>query len=216
MEKDKKYESDLTKREKIVLEWENIKKLRGRKLFDHIWAYYKPVLVVLLILLLIIITIHTMVMNNSDRDGLNLVIVDLNPEKDDQTEKLRTELSQYIASDESAVYLNAAISSIEDSANNIKTIIALSSNLETNDVVICSEAVFQRFHAQGAFKSWEDILDTNYNVYGKYIVNGAVDLTKSNRWADGEWVTYSPAYLCLLSGARHTDAAVAMLPYFFE
>ncbi len=63
---EKKYESDLSRQEKLEQQWKTIRSLKGKKKLEYLWSYYKVILVILLAVILVVYTAGVMIRNGKE------------------------------------------------------------------------------------------------------------------------------------------------------
>ena len=210
MQLDEKYESDLTRKEKWQLEGQKLKKMTFVQKAEYLWTYYKAVLLVIVAVLLLVYTGMTIVKNACRKPVLSLVIADA-----------RTDKGREIAAwgkerlDGKTVAIDTSVTSKTDEASVIKTVIALSGELEDNDVVICGEEIYQKFAGEGAFLDISELYELDAKEYLP-IQNGVLVLTDCDRWNDLEFTTGKPQYLCVLKNAPHKEHVREFIAYLWN
>ena len=82
-----KYESDLSRQEKLEQQWKTIRSLKGKKKLEYLWSYYKVILVILLAVILVVYTAGVMIRNGKENTVLSIVIVDAEKNDDEADRK---------------------------------------------------------------------------------------------------------------------------------
>lgn len=200
----KKYESDLTYREKKQIEIRKIKALPWKKRMEYLWTYYRFVLLVIFFIAVVVGMVYTGVINSKIRPVMSIAITDAEQGKEEQIKGLEEEILNAVGSENSQdkVAIDASGTSSDQPAQNIKTIL-LASSLGENDLIICDEKTFRKFEGQGAFASWKDVLGKDYERYAQYMKEDAVDLSICPKWAEKGITDYEPVYCCVLKDAPH-------------
>ncbi|MGN1141570.1 MAG: hypothetical protein ACI4TF_10240 [Oliverpabstia sp.] len=211
----KKYESDLTNREKRKLEWEKIKELKGKNRWEYLWMYYKPVLGIIASVILILGTGGTMIQNGRQKTVLSIVVVDADRENIEAFDSIEQELMRVLGSGKRGeqVVIDTAATSNQDDESIMNVTIKLSTAGE-NDVVICNTKIYERFNSQGIFADWKEILGDEFEEFRPYIEGNALNLTKSYIWNAGGYVQYKPVYLCVLERSENQEKASELAKYF--
>ena len=214
---DKKYESDLTGKEKCELEFKKLKTLKGRKHIQYLWNYYKVVPVIVVVLIFVFAAGLTMYRNLQREPVLAMVIIDADRESAQRYDKLEEQLLAVLAPSikGAEVLIDTAASSREDANEVMNTTIKLSV-AEDNDLVVCNQETYNKFQGEGAFADWKEVLgQKEYEKYLPYIKDGMLDLSLSQKWRDGEYVEYTPAYMCVLNHSERWDGVNKVVEYFF-
>ena len=73
---EKKYESDLTRREKWQKQMGTIRKLKGKERLEYLWQYYKIIPAFCLVIVLVVYTVAVMISNSMNDTLLSVVVVD--------------------------------------------------------------------------------------------------------------------------------------------
>ena len=214
---DKKYESDLTFKEKTKLELQKLKDLSWRKRMEYLWTYYRYLILVALAVILVICTGVTMFQNQQRTQLLSIAIIDANPDKITAIEELKENLLPYMGQKDKhdEVFIDTAASSVDTEENTAKLVMVMSAVSDT-DVVVCNQAVYDKFRDESIFVDWKELLGDEYNKYEAYMTDGIIDLSRMEKWEEGGYTSYSPAYLCVLKKSEHLKQARSFLDYFLE
>ncbi|MDF2513942.1 MAG: hypothetical protein K0S04_3808 [Herbinix sp.] len=191
---DKKYESDLTFKEKRKLELQKIKNLSWQKRMEYLWTYYRYLIIVALAVILVIGTGVTMFQNQQRTQLLSIAIIDANPDKITAIEELKEELLSYLGqkNKQDEVFIDTAATSVDTEENTAKLVMVMS------------------------FVDWKELLGDEYETYETYMTDGIIDLSRMSKWEEGGYTSYSPAYLCVLKKSEHLEKARSFLDYFLE
>lgn len=209
---EKRYESDLSGREKLEQQWKTICSLKGKKKLEYLWNYYKVVLVILLAVILVVYTISVMVRNGKDNTVLSIVIVDSEKSSDEAAKQLEKQLLELLGAEGKydCVEIVLSANSVQTEDNIAKLRVSLSVVGEA-DLVICNQEVYEEYARQGAFLDETTLLGTEAEKAQAYMTEGQIDLSKCPENFLNEYVAYSPAYLCVLGHSERTEAAAAVL-----
>ncbi|MBO5303737.1 MAG: hypothetical protein J6A92_06770 [Lachnospiraceae bacterium] len=212
-----KYESDLSRKEKWQLECQKLRKMRGKQKIEYLFTYYKAVLLIFVAVLLIVYTGATMIENGSKHAVLSIVISDVKTEKEPEIRAWGDGLLSVLEAEEenASVAIDTAVTSKEDEASVVKAAIALSGELENNDVVFCGEEIYQKFAAENAFLDITEILGENA-CENLPVKNGVLLLADCDKWEELGFCGYSNGYLCVLKNARNTENVHKLVDYLWE
>ncbi len=212
---EKRYESDLTPKERRQREYEKIKNLGFKQRIEYFITYYKIVPVMILVAILIIYLVGTMIHNANLVTLLNIALVDASYEPTKTTEELEQTLLEYIGTGDKheRVMVDATASSSEDYTAVMKMTVVMAAS-ET-DILVCNKAVRERYQSQEAFLDWKEVLGEEYASYEKYMTDGCLDLSKSEKWKEGGWTIYEPSYACVLASTENLDQIRGFVKYFY-
>lgn len=212
---EKRYESDLTPKEKRQLEWKKVKGLSGGKKIEYLWTYYKYWLLVLAAVVFVIYFAVSVYQNARRNPILSVAIVDANWQNETGFEQLSSGLLEAMGTGDKyeEVALDTSVASMESPENMMKATVTIAGG--ELDLVVCGREFYDHYSEQGAFADWKDILGDEYDAYEPYMTDNLPDLSKSSKWTDGEYTLYQPVYLCCMNTAPHPEQAKAFLDYFF-
>lgn len=193
---DGKYESDLSRREKLDRQWNTVRNLKGRKRLEYLWNYYKVLLVILIAVILLVYVAGVMIQGGKENTVLSVVIVDAARTDEDAAETLENQILEVLGTegehDRVEIVLSATSGQTDDEIAKLR--VALSVVAEA-DIVVCNEDVYEEYKSQGAFEDVE-VLSGNQGGADSFL---------------NEYVEYSPAYLCVLSHSERTEAATKLI-----
>ena len=209
----KKYESDMTKKEKRQLRWQTIRSLKGKKKISYLWTYYKSWLGALALILLALAILFTSIRNLSGRELISIAVIDTKSETEDRAGQLREDLLEALGSGRPGerVTLDTSAGGGDNYMMASKRMVIFGSG--TTDAVICSAEVYDAY--QKAFKSWRELLGEQYEQYSQYLEDGKLDLSRSRRWQDYGLVEYEPAYLAVMYDTEREEEILRLLEFFF-
>ena len=209
---EKKYESDLTKREKWQKQMETIRRLKGRERLEYLWQYYKIVPAFCLVIVLVVYTVAVMISNSLNDTLLSIVVVDSAKSSDEAAAELQDDILNIVGTGGKHDYVETVLSATSaDTEGNIAKLRVSLSTAGEADVVVCGENVYEEYSAQGAFADMEELLGDSYGDYEEYMTDGQIDLTKCPDSFLSDYAEYSPAYLCVLVHSERTENAVELI-----
>ena len=213
----KRYESDLTRQERVREKWQMICSLHGKKRMEYLWQYYRFVLYIAAAVLLVAISVMVMIGNKRKITVLSVVVTDADRESTEKFEELERSLLAYLGSGNTReqILVDTAATSNQDDES-VMNLTMKMSIAEENDVVICNEDVYNRFHEQNAFADWSEILGEDSSEFADVTDGDRILLSQSIRWKDGNYVQYEPAYICVLNNSKKKETAKEFIKYFFE
>lgn len=209
---EKRYESDLSRREKRRLQWETFCSLQGGKKLEYLWSYYKFVLVIFLGVILVLYTGSVMIKNSMEHTVLSVVLVD-SAKTDEKAAKalekwLLKELGFEGKHDHIEVVLSVTSSGTEE--NTAKRRVALST-VGGADLVICNESVYEEYARQNAFADMKETAGAEYELYQEYLEEGKLELENCGTSILSDYIEYSPAYVCVLEHSQNKENAWAVI-----
>lgn len=209
---EKKYESDLTRREKWQKQMETIRKLKGKERLEYLWQYYKMVPVFCIAIVLAVYIVAVMINNSLNDPLLSVVVVDSAKTGDEAAEELQNEILQIVGTGEKHDFVETNLSAVSlDTGVDVTKLRVLLSAAGEADAVICGEEVYEEYSAQGAFVDMKELLGDSYGDYEAYMTDGQIDLSKCPDSFLSSYADYSPAYLCVLVHSERTENAVELI-----
>ena len=212
---EKRYESDLTQKEKWQLEWKKIKELEGSERLDYLWTYYKYMLVVLAIVVSFIGIVCSMIRGKMTDQLLVVGIMNTNYEKENELEALQDELMTILDTEkkwEEVSFDTSLTYDLEDYYAMMKFNTMVTAG--DMDVVICGQEAVENLQEQGALDEWEEFLGADYAKYEPYMTEFGLELSQSEKW-DRYWDFSNPTYAVLMYSSENPEGVRALLAYFF-
>lgn len=212
---EKRYDSDLTPKERRQKEIRKIKSLHGKKRLQYLWDYYKIVPAILLGCIVAGAFFATMIRGMNQTTVLSFVVTDANPMSD--WAGLNSDLLAVTKGDAKhpVVEIDSSVRSFGDANEEMNKTIKLSAANDT-DLVVCGEKVLDEYEALDAFVSWQEVLGDDFAAYEPYIKDGMLDVSQSKRWQEGQYTAYEPAYLCMMHASKRPDSCRAVVKYLFS
>lgn len=209
----KKHESDMTRKEKAQLRWQTIRSLKGRERLGYLWTYYKSWLFVLAVILVAFSIVVTCIRNVTTRELISMAVIDVQSGAQENADRLEADLLEALGTGKGRerITLDVSAGSGDDYAMGSKRAVIFGSG--TTDVVICGSETYETY--QEAFKSWEEVLGDQYEMYAGYIEDGRLDLSRSSRWQEYGLTDYEPAYMAVMYDTERDEEIIRLLDFFF-
>ena len=199
-------------------EYQKIKKLPPKKRLPYIWEYYKiHLFLVLFAVFFFFYFIFPLFGKMRENTVLSIAIIDSTETAKMSTSQLEeaylAALPDHTAQDRVLIDVSGS-SSNTSSSSEIKLTILLSSVGE-NDLIICNQEVFDRFHKEGAF--------LNLTAYSAQLPDDAVmfssvaiDLSSCDGWQQYGYTSYSPVYACIPVSCKSPERAIRFIEYLYH
>ena len=156
---EKRYESDLTAKEKRQLEWKKIKNMNWKQRIEHIWLYYKVHMILLLVFISLIAVIVQGIENSRYETMLNVTIINSGIHDPDGLEK---DFKEYIGDEEKyhEYVVDANYYLTGDQANDYNYVIKLSTMIGAQeiDVFIANKEEYDKYNKMDAFIPMDQLL----------------------------------------------------------
>ena len=215
---EKKYESDMTRKEKRQQERAKIAGLKGKKKADYIWGYYKWHIIIAIALLLVICGLIDMYRSAQREEVFCLAIVD---EGAVDAETLQSDIKELLGYEleDGHYYVTADIaipmSDAENEEGNIK--IAALRSAEAGDVMICPESTYEYYEEQELFLDLKTFFtEEEYAGYEAYIDGNRIAIT-NREWLEkyGFRADITP-YFAIANYGNHPESARKVLAYVLD
>ena len=214
----KRYESDLTRKERRELEKEKLKSMGWKGRLQYIWMYYKPAMAAILAVILVGAGIHQWVENLKNKDIFYLAVINSSMMYGDD---LETDFKAYLGDEDpyDIVNIDTSMAMYEESGSaygtqmKIVTLVAAGSI----DVMVSPEDVYEQYSGQDMFLDLKDVLDADLYEKLKDDIDGdRLDLSNSTKWKETGMTGYEPAYLTIVSSGKHLENTVKFIEYLYE
>ena len=193
---EKKYESDMTRKEKWQQEKEKLGAMTLMGRIEYIWMYYKIVFVIIaLVIAVVYVGVH---MYQGMRENLlvSIVIVDGNNLGEAETERLEGEVKEWMKADGKydtvRVQANIPSESIDASSQMALTTLI---GAEAVDVLVCPKAVYEQYQEQNGFEE------------------GALLYRNEGFIQEMLGATYDEVYVGVMVNAKQKEGAAEFLAY---
>lgn len=198
-------------------EWHKMKELPRGKRWAYIWGYYKiHLLLILFAIFFFFYFIFPVFGSMRENTILSIAIIDSTAAAKAGTSQLETD---YLAAlpgrtDHDRVLIDVSGSSNTSSSSEIKLTILLSSVGE-NDLIICDQEVYDRFHKEGAFL---DLTSCSAQLPADAVMfsTDAFDLSSCTTWQTYGYTSYSPVYACIPVSCKSPERAIRFIEYLYR
>ena len=206
---EKRYESDMTRKEKRQNELKKLKSMTFKQKVGYIWTYYKGVFAGIIIACVIISIGVQMFQNSQLKSLLSIAVVDSNYNHDEQVEALQNDFLAYAGTGDKheVVDVDTSLLSGDDYNAVVKMTVVMGAG--TADMMFCGEETYKKYKQQEAFLSWKEILGDDYSKYEEYMTDdGRLDLEKCPNWEKYNMVYYSPVYAVVMSSSKNLETVL--------
>lgn len=217
---EKRYESDMTLKEKRELEMKKLKSMTFGQKLGYLWEYYKIWLVILAAVIMIISIFVTMYRNSQKINLISIGIAnssitsDSTEVVDELIEMLGTGDKHETATVDTSYYFNDDVTSTDPNIiMKFSTMVAA----QSMDVLICSENVMEYYSEQEMFlKPSEYLSSEQIAEMGDRVSEYGVRIDGSELLDEWGLVLYEPVYFTVIANASNVDNAVTLLENFLE
>ena len=209
---EKRYESDMTRKEKRQNELKKLKSMTFKQKVGYIWTYYKGVFAGIIIASVIISISVQMFQNSQLKSLLSIAVVDSNYNHDEQVEALQNDFLAYAGTGDrhEVVDVDTSLLSGDDYNAVVKMTVVMGAG--TADMMFCGEETYKKYKQQEAFLSWKEVLGDDYSKYEEYMTDdGRLDLEKCPNWEKYNMVYYSPVYAVVMSSSKNLENCIKFL-----
>ena len=201
-----RYESDMTRKEKMQLEKEKLSKMNFKEKLAYIWEYYKAVIFGIIAVIFIIGTIVNIHENAKYYDLVSIAVVDyaglqdVSPIEEDLKEALGT----------GDKYEKVSIDTSYSFGENLE-------NADYNTLMKCSQAVYDNYSKDDYFLDLSTLFDeATCEKYGIKAGDTCLDISKLKKYQDMGLTYYEPCYLTVLVNTKNADNAAKLIEYLEE
>ena len=199
-------------------ECQKIKNLPPGKKLPYIWEYYKIHLFLMLFAVFFFFYfLFPLFGKMRETTVLSLAIIDSTESAKMSTSQLEEDylaaLPEHTAQDR--VLIDASGSSSNTSSSSEIKLTILLSSVGENDLIICSQEVFDRFHKENAF--------LDLTAYAAQLPEDAVtfssvaiDLSSCDGWQQYGYTSYSPVYACIPVSCKSPERAIRFLQFLYD
>lgn len=216
----KRYESDMTWKEKRQFEKEKLKSLHGKEKWTYILEYYKLHIIGLAILIFVIVMAVQWVQNLKNEDILTVTVIDSTMT---DTDELSDEIKAYLGDeiDYHFVIFDTSIYFSDDSSMDYTNTMKLAAYIAAGsmDVMICDDELYQSYVEQEGFLDLKETLgDDLYEAVSEYVTDDgyAIDISENQKWADTGLTYYEPVYLTIVSTSPYPENAAKFVAWLFD
>ena len=200
----KRYESDLTRKERRELEKEKLKSMGWKGRLQYIWMYYKPAMAAILAVILVGAGIHQWVENLKNKDIFYLAVINSSMMYGDD---LETDFKAYLGDEDpyDIVNIDTSMAMYEESGSAYGTQMKIVTRVAAGSIDV--------------MVSPEDVYEQDADLYEKLkddIDGDRLDLSNSTKWKETGMTGYEPAYLTVVSSGKHLENTVKFIEYLYE
>ena len=183
-----RYESDMTRKEKMQLEKEKLSKMNFKEKLAYIWEYYKAVIFGIIAVIFIIGTIVNIHENAKYYDLVSIAVVDyaglqdVSPIEEDLKEALGTgDKYEKVSIDTSYSFGENLENADYNTLMKFTAVIAA----QSMDVLICSQAVYDNYSKDDYFLDLSTLFDeATCEKYGIKAGDTCLDISKLKKYQD--------------------------------
>ena len=215
-----RYESDMTRKEKMQLEKEKLSKMNFKEKLAYIWEYYKAVIFGVIAVIFIIGTIVNIHENAKYYDLVSIAVVDyaglqdVSPVEEDLKEALGTgDKYEKVSIDTSYSFGENLENADYNTLMKFTAVIAA----QSMDVLICSQAVYDNYSKDDYFLDLSTLFDeATCEKYGIKAGDTCLDISKLKKYQDMGLTYYEPCYLTVVVNTKNADNAAKLIEYLEE
>lgn len=208
---EKRYESDMTRKEKRQNELKKLKSMTFKQKAAYIWEYYKGVFAGIIIACVIISIGVQMFQNSQLKSLLSIAVVVPTIIMTSRWKLYRMIFWLMQERDKHEVVdVDTSLLSGDDYNAVVKMTVVMGAG--TADMMFCGEETYKKYKQQEAFLSWKEILGDDYSKYEEYMTDdGRLDLEKCPNWEKYNMVYYSPVYAVVMSSSKNLENCIKFL-----
>lgn len=199
-------------------ECQKIKNLPPGKRLSYIWEYYKiHLFLILFAVFFFFYFLFPLFGKMKENTVLSLAIIDSTESAKMSTSQLEEDylaaLPEHTAQD--CVLIDASGSNSNTSSSSEIKLTILLSSVGENDLVICNQEVFDRFHKENAFLDLT-AYDAQLPEDAVTFSSVAIDLSSCDGWQRYGYTSYSPVYACIPVSCKSPERAIRFLQFLYE
>lgn len=214
---DKRYESDLTAKEKRQLEWEKIKNMNWKERIEHIWLYYKVHMVLLLVIICFIALIFEAIENSKYETMLNVTVINSGIQDPDGLEK---DFREYIGDNEKyhdfVVDANYYLTGEEGIDYNYVMKLTTMVGAEEIDVFIANQEEYEKYDEMNAFIPMDELLTPEQmESFGNHVSDTCIHFTESEKLQEYGLLPGNDYYLAVFVYSENVEYAKDFINFAF-
>lgn len=215
---EKRYESDLTAKEKRQLEWEKIKSMSWKDRISHIWAYYKPHMAVGLMIILALSVIGQSIYRSQFETVLSVAI--LNAGAGD-VEAMAEDLKNYLGDEDKyhEISIDTSMFFTGDEQSDYTSVMKITTlvGAQEIDVILATEDQFEKYKEMDAFLPMDELLtEEQKSAYGDRVSDYGIRVESSSKLDEFGVTPGEDVYLAVLVYTEHVDYAKSFITYICE
>lgn len=215
---EKRYESDLTRKEKRQLELEKIKSMSWKDRLSHIWAYYKPHMAVLLLVILACSMIGQMIYRAQFETVFSAAV--LNGIMGD-SEMMAEDFKSYLGDQDKyhEIMIDSSMYFSGDDSADYTAVMKLTTLIGAGEieVMIAPESQFEKYQTMDAFIPMKDLLtEEQIETYGEDVSEYGLYVGDSETLKQFGMNTSEGGWLGVMVNAEHMENVKAFITYIYE
>lgn len=215
---EKRYESDLTRKEKRQLEWEKIKNMSWKDRIAHIWAYYKPHMAVGLGIILVLCIIGQVIYRSQFETVFFAAI--LNAGMGDG-EALAQDFKSYLGDDDKyhEVTVDSSMYFSGDEQSDYTSVMKITTLVGANeiDAIVATKDQFEKYREMNAFIPMDELLtEEQKSAYEDDLSEYGLHISSSSKLEEFGMTPGDDAYLAVFAYTEHIENAKSFITYIYE
>ena len=215
---EKRYESDLTRKEKRQLEWEKIKNMSWKDRIAHIWAYYKPHMAIGIAIIAILSVIGQMIYR-SQFDTVFYATI-LNGGAGDSG-AMAEDFKEYIGDNDKyhEITIDSSMFFSGDDSQDYTSVMKFTTLIGAReiDAVIATKEQFDKYMELDAFIPMDELLtEEQIEMYGDDVGEYAIHVRSSEKLEEFGMTPGEDAYLAVFVYTEQIYNAKSFIKYICE
>jgi hypothetical protein len=214
---EKRYESDLTRKEKRHLEWEKIKGMKWKARIGYIWEYYKPHMAVGLGIILVLCIIGQIIYRSQFETVLSVAV--LNSPMGD-SEGMAADFKKYLKDTDKFHEITVDSSMIfgGDGQSDYTSTMKLTTLIGAQelDVLVAPEEQFNHYTEMEAFFPMDEILtEEEKEAYGDAVTEYGIRIGNTEKLQEFQMTVGEDAYLAVFINTENVENAKSFIKYIY-
>lgn len=216
---EKRYESDLTRKEKWELEREKLGKMTWKERIDHIWTYYKPHMAVLGCIILLCVIIGQMIYR-SRFDTIFFAAI-MNTGTSGEPGLMAEDFKAYLGDEDKyhEITVDTSLTFIGDEYQDYNSVMKLTTLVGANeiDAMLSTKEQYESYLQNDAFIPMDELLtEEQKEAYGDAVEEYAIRITDSEKLEEFGLTPGTETYLAVFIYTEHVDNAKSFIRYICE
>lgn len=209
----KRYESDLTPKEKRQLEWQKISSLGFQAKAEYIWNYYKLHIAGIILGILAIIGVVNWIERLRYEDILCVTVVNAI----NDTTQLAADFKEYLGDDDQYHQINfdasIQVGDVDEMDYTMTMKMTVLVGAGSMDILVGDEQFLRHYEEQDMFYKLSEVLDDDLYeaVQDDMLDDYILEIGGSERWLSYEMVYYDPIYVAVVASGKNPDTAVEFI-----
>lgn len=209
----KRYESDLTPKEKRQLEWQKISSLGFQAKAEYIWNYYKLHIAGIILGILAIIGVVNWIERLRYEDILCVTVVNAI----NDTTQLAADFKEYLGDDDQYHQINfdtsIQVGDVDEMDYTMTMKMTVLVGAGSMDILVGDEQFLRHYEEQDMFYKLSEVLDDDLYeaVQDDMLDDYILEIGGSERWLSYEMVYYDPIYVAVVVSGKNPDTAVEFI-----